>query len=396
MNGEHLHAKASRGFDGSGHRVWNIVQLEIEKNPGACGRNSAHDFRTFPGIKLQPDFEKRDLAAQLLNELKRFRFCRHIQCDDDFQLSVIPSEVEESRDITLMAPRVVSTLLDMTIEMQRMQILAPAKINLSLKILGQRDDGFHELETLIAPISLYDELRIDKKRPGNGIKFRCDDPSVPQDDDNLAVRAAKAFFETTKIEPAISIELNKKIPHGAGLGGGSSDAASVLLALNELFEAKLSREALTEIAEPIGSDIPFFLFQSAALCKGHGEMVSSQKLNTQFSILLLKPAFAVSTAWAYSRWRDSREIPRIRYEAQEFADQTFVNDLERPVVEKFVFLAQLKMWLFSQSEVGAALMSGSGSTMFAVMRTNADADSVAKRAKAELDPELWTCACETL
>jgi 4-diphosphocytidyl-2-C-methyl-D-erythritol kinase len=277
-----------------------------------------------------------------------------------------------------------------------MQVFAPAKINLSLKILGQRDDGFHELKTLIAPISLYDELRIDKKRPGNGIKFRCDDRSVPQNDDNLAVRAAKAFFETTKIEPAISIELYKRIPHGAGLGGGSSDAASVLLALNELFEAKLSREALTEIAEPIGSDVPFFLFQSAALCKGHGEMVSAQKLNTQFSILLLKPAFAVSTAWAYSHWRDSREIPGIRYEAQEFADQTFVNDLERPVVEKFVFLAQLKMWLFSQSEVGAALMSGSGSTMFAVMRSNADADSVAKRAKAALDPELWTCACKTL
>jgi len=277
-----------------------------------------------------------------------------------------------------------------------MQVFAPAKINLSLKILGQRDDGFHELKTLIAPISFYDELRIDKKRPGNGIKFRCDDRSVPQNDDNLAVRAAKAFFETTKIEPAISIELYKKIPHGAGLGGGSSDAASVLLALNELFEAKLSREALTEIAKPVGSDVPFFLFQSPALCKGHGEMVSAQKLNTQFSILLLKPAFAVSTAWAYSHWRDSREIPGIRYEAQEFADQTFVNDLERPVVEKFVFLAQLKMWLFSQSEVGAALMSGSGSTMFAVMRSNADADSVAKRAKAALDPELWTCACKTL
>ena len=125
-------------------------------------------------------------------------------------------------------------------------------------------------------------------------------------------------------------------------------------------------------------------------------MVSSLKLNTQFSILLLKPAFAVSTAWAYSRWRASREIPVVRYEAQEFADQTFVNDLERPVFEKFVFLAQLKMWLFSQPAVGAALMSGSGSTMFAVMRANADAASVAKRAKAALDPELWTCACETL
>jgi 4-diphosphocytidyl-2-C-methyl-D-erythritol kinase len=277
-----------------------------------------------------------------------------------------------------------------------MQVLAPAKINLSLRILCRRNDGFHELETLIAPISLYDEIAIDKGRPGKGIKFRCDDPSVPQGDDNLAVRAAKVFFETTKIEPAISMELKKKIPHGAGLGGGSSDAASVLLALNELFAAKLSREALAEMAEPIGSDVPLFILQSAALCKGRGEIIMPVKLQRQFSIVLLKPGFAVSTAWAYSRWRYSRGIPGVRYEAQEFADQTFVNDLERPVFEKFVFLAQLKTWLLGQSEVGAALMSGSGSTIFAVMRENADADSMLQHAKTALDPELWTCTCETI
>jgi len=277
-----------------------------------------------------------------------------------------------------------------------MQVLAPAKINLSLKIFGRRNDGFHELDTLIAPISLYDEISVDKVRPGEGIEFRCNDPSIPQSDDNLAVRAAKAFFEITKIDPAVFIELKKKIPQGAGLGGGSSDAASVLLALNQVFEAKLSREALGKMAEAIGSDVPFFLFQSAALCKGHGEMVTPIKLKRKLSILLLKPAFAVSTGWAYSRWQDSREIPGIRYEAQEFSDQTFVNDLERPVFEKFVFLAQLKTWLLGQSEVGAALMSGSGSTMFAVMRENEDADSVANRAKAPLDPELWTRTCETI
>jgi 4-diphosphocytidyl-2-C-methyl-D-erythritol kinase len=277
-----------------------------------------------------------------------------------------------------------------------MQVLAPAKINLSLKILGRRNDGFHELDTLIAPISLYDEIRIDKGRLGKGIEFRCDDPSVPQGGDNLAVRAAKAFFEAAKIDPAVSIELKKKIPHGAGLGGGSSDAASVLLALNKLFDVKLSREALAEMAAPIGSDVPFFIFQSAARCEGRGEIVTPVKLQRQFSILLLKPAFAVSTAWAYSRWQHSREIPGIRYEAQEFGGQTFANDLERPVFEKFVFLVQLKMWLLSQSEFGAALMSGSGSTMFVVMRENADADSVATRARAALDPDLWTCACKTL
>jgi 4-diphosphocytidyl-2-C-methyl-D-erythritol kinase len=276
-----------------------------------------------------------------------------------------------------------------------MQVLAPAKINLSLKILGRRNDGFHELDTLIAPISLYDEIRIDKE-PVEGMRFGCDDPSVPLDSDNLAVRAARTFFETTKIKPAVSIELKKRIPHGAGLGGGSSDAASVLFALNKLFEVELLPEALAEMAAPIGSDVPFFVFQSAARCKGHGETVTPMKLKRQFSILLLKPDFAVSTAWAYSRWQDSREIPGIRYEAQQFADQTFMNDLERPGFEKFVFLAQLKAWLLRQPEVGAALMSGSGSTMFAVMRENADVDSVANRAKAELDPELWTRACNTL
>jgi 4-diphosphocytidyl-2-C-methyl-D-erythritol kinase len=112
-------------------------------------------------------------------------------------------------------------------------------------------------------------------------------------------------------------------------------------------------------------------------------------------VLLLKPEFGVPTQWAYSRWRDSREIPGVSYGAQAFAQQSFVNDLERPVFEKFVFLAQLKMWLLKQPEVGAALMSGSGSTVFAVLRSNANADLLVKRAKSELDPELWTCACET-
>ena len=225
----------------------------------------------------------------------------------------------------------------------------------------------------------------------NEIAFRCDDPSVPKGEDNIVVRAAKVFFEEMKITNGVSIALKKTIPHGAGLGGGSSDAASTLLAFNELFETNLPREALAKMAEMIGSDVPFFIFQSAAVCKGRGELVSPTRLREQLSVLLLKPEFGVPTQWAYSRWRDSREIPGVSYGAQAFAQQSFVNDLERPVFEKFVFLAQLKMWLLKQPEVGAALMSGSGSTVFAVLRSNADADLLAKRAKAELDPELWTC-----
>jgi 4-diphosphocytidyl-2-C-methyl-D-erythritol kinase len=283
----------------------------------------------------------------------------------------------------------------MTTEIEAMQVLAPAKINLFLKILGRRDDGFHEIETLIAPISLCDEIQIDKEDAKEGIEFRCHDTSVPQGDDNLAVRAARAFFAATKFKPAISIELKKKIPHGAGLGGGSSDAATTLLSLNELFKTKLPREALAKMGETVGSDVPFFIFQTAAICRGRGELVTPIQLPERLSILLLKPAFAVPTQWAYSRWQDSREIPGVSYAAQQFAGQTFVNDLERPVFEKFVFLAQLKTWLLRQPEVGAALMSGSGSTIFAVMRPNVDAQLVAKRAKTAVDPELWTFVCET-
>jgi len=275
-----------------------------------------------------------------------------------------------------------------------MQVLAPAKINLSLKLLGRRSDGFHEIETLIAPITLCDEIEIEKSH-SKQIEFHCDDPSVPTDDDNLIVRAAKSFFAATKLKSAVLIKVKKKIPHGAGLGGGSSDAASTLLALNELFETRLSREALAKMAETIGSDVPFFIFQSPALCKGRGELVTPVKLKEKLPILLLKPAFVVSTAWAYSRWQHSRKIWDVRYTGLELAGQIFVNDLERPVFEKFVFLAQLKMWLLEQAEVGAALMSGSGSTVFAVMRENADADRLAERAKTELDPELLACICET-
>jgi len=273
--------------------------------------------------------------------------------------------------------------------------MAPAKINLSLRVLGRRSDGFHEIETFIAPISLCDEIKVERRSGNQGIAFRCDDPSLPTGDDNIVVRAAKVFFEETNITGGVSIVLKKRIPHGAGLGGGSSDAGSTLLALNELFETNLPREALAKMAKTIGSDVPVFIFKSAAVCRGRGELVSPTRLREQLSVLLLKPGFAVPTQWAYSRWRDSREIPGVSYRAQQFTRQSFVNDLERPVFEKFVFLAQLKMWLLKQPEVGAALLSGSGSTVFAVLRSDPDADLLTERAKAEFDPELWTCACKT-
>jgi 4-diphosphocytidyl-2-C-methyl-D-erythritol kinase len=273
-----------------------------------------------------------------------------------------------------------------------MQLRAPAKINLSFRILNRRPDGFHEIDTLMAPVSLYDEITLEPNEPG--IRFHCDEPALLRD--NLVVRAAELFFEKTKRKPAIAIELGKKIPHGAGLGGGSSDAATTLLGLNELFHAGLSRDELSELAAQIGSDVPFFIYQSAATCRGRGEIVTPTKLKAPLSLLLLKPGFSVSTPWAYSRWAESRELQNISYAVQEIGGVQFVNDLERPVFEKFVFLAETKRWLQQQPEVGAALMSGSGSTVLAVLKNAVVSEALTKRVHIELDPQLWTCSCETI
>src|ERR1700740_1843958 len=132
-----------------------------------------------------------------------------------------------------------------------MEVLPPAKINLSLRVLGKRKDGFHEIETLISPISLFDEIEVEKQN--RWIDFSCDDPMLSTGDDNLVVRAAKLFLDNAKIKSGVSIKLEKKIPHGAGLGGGGSAAAVTLRALNQLFETKLPLNELSRLGSAIGS-----------------------------------------------------------------------------------------------------------------------------------------------
>ncbi|MBA3652033.1 MAG: 4-(cytidine 5'-diphospho)-2-C-methyl-D-erythritol kinase [Chthoniobacterales bacterium] len=275
-----------------------------------------------------------------------------------------------------------------------MQLFAPAKVNLRFQILRRREDGFHEIETLMAPLSLRDELVIKPNDAGDGIVFSCDDPSLPAGEDNLVLRAARSFFAEINAEPSVRIELRKKIPHGAGLGGGSSDAASTLLGLNEEHGRPLPPLRLTRLAAAIGSDVPFFLGGSAAICRGRGEKVEPVAALPRFPLLLLKPEFGVPTPWAYQRWRDARELPGLDYFAQKVGELSLQNDLERPVFEKHVFLARVKQWLRAQPEVVAALLSGSGSTTFALLREASGAEALARRARAELDPLLWTCACE--
>jgi 4-diphosphocytidyl-2-C-methyl-D-erythritol kinase len=274
-----------------------------------------------------------------------------------------------------------------------MDLFAPAKINLSLLIHGKRLDGFHEMESLMVPVSLGDNLRFE---PSEHFEFSCTDDSLPVDESNLVVRTARAFFERTGIPAAVKIRLEKNIPHGAGLGGGSSDAATTLAGLNSFFNSGLSLEDLSALAAPIGSDIPFFLHNSAAICRGRGELVEPIAFKPALSLLLLKPPFGVPTPWAYGRWRDSIEIPEVSYGAQEMAWGKLVNHLERPVFEKYIFLAFLKGWLLAQTEVEGALMSGSGATMFAISPTVEISRSLEEKARNEFGPTLWLCCCQTI
>ena len=276
-----------------------------------------------------------------------------------------------------------------------MEFYAPAKVNLSLRVLRRREDGFHEIESLMCPLSIFDTIDLSH-REEDGLEFVCDDTTLPIGDDNLVVRAAKLFCQSCGIEPRLRIQLTKRIPHGAGLGGGSSDAATTLIGLNRLFETELSREALSAMAADLGSDVPFFIYQSAAIIRGRGEFVEPVAFPHELPLFLIKPSFGVPTPWAYKHWRDSREVPGVRYEAQEFPWGTLVNDLERPVFEKYLFLADLKSWLQMQPEVAGALMSGSGATVFALLQEKDAAESLAAKVAAEFGTNLWCCLCETI
>jgi 4-diphosphocytidyl-2-C-methyl-D-erythritol kinase len=268
---------------------------------------------------------------------------------------------------------------------------APAKINLSLRITRKREDGFHELETLALPLpGLVDTLKIT---PSESYSLHCDTPGVPTDESNLVSQALRLFEKETKTACNFRIDLTKNVPHGAGLGGGSADAAHTFLALNELTRSEVPLDTLADWASQLGSDIPLFLYQSPCWCRGRGELIEPVSLDWQHDILLFKPAFSIPTPWAYSRWQDSQQIPKIPYGPQDVDGHTLLNDLERPVFEKHRFLAELKLFLLEQPETVAAMMSGSGSTVFAVLEKNADHEALSTRVLAELDPTLWHHFC---
>jgi 4-diphosphocytidyl-2-C-methyl-D-erythritol kinase len=275
-----------------------------------------------------------------------------------------------------------------------MKLRAPAKVNLHLRICGKRADGFHELETLMAPISLADDVTVETAI-GRTVRVECNDPAVPLGEKNLAAVAAHKFSAHTGCQFAARISIVKRIPMGAGLGGGSSDAAAVLIALDTIFETHLGVEGLERIAAELGSDVPFFIRRQAAWCRGRGEQIETWDLPEKVPLLLLKPVFGVETPWAYKNWATSYDLPGLDTTGQDLGWVKIFNSLERPAFEKFLVLPAMKHWLRAQPGVRAAAMSGSGSTMFAVLENAEVADDLMPRAKAEFGESLWLAACET-
>ncbi len=279
---------------------------------------------------------------------------------------------------------------------------SPAKVNLLLNILGKRPDGFHELETVMHPVNLFDTIHFE--RGGHGIQLTCDEPALPVGLQNLVYRAAEAFLRAAKISDGVRIRLVKKIPLAAGLGGGSGNAATTLLALKELFDRPLSTAKLNELATALGSDVPFFLQGRPALATGRGEQIQPLDFFPALrgkAFLLIHPGFGIATAWAYqSLARFPDRLNGRPGRAQELvsllqagdlcaARDGFYNSLEAPALEKYPVLQLFQEFLRANGAL-AALMSGSGSTTFAIVEHVAAGETLLEKFKSKFGKNCWS------
>jgi 4-diphosphocytidyl-2-C-methyl-D-erythritol kinase len=264
---------------------------------------------------------------------------------------------------------------------------APAKINLYLNVLGQRDDGYHAIETVFLPLPSPADTIAVTHTPGRTLSLRCDVPELPAGDGNLCWQAATALAEELSVAPCWRIELEKRIPVAAGLGGGSSDAAATLLALSDLQEAPIADARVRAIAARLGADVPFFLRPSPALATGVGEMLRTVPLAATLHLLLLNPRFPVSAAWAYrNRTRVSLPEPPpldALLQAMATGDVPRIaalsyNALEHAVRDKFPLVAML-CELMVEHGCLAAHVSGSGPTVYGLFAEPPQAAAEAAR-----------------
>ncbi len=248
--------------------------------------------------------------------------------------------------------------------------LAPAKINLCLHVLGKRPDGYHELCMLMQRVSLYDRIRVALTREP-GIRVRCPQLSLSAGEENIAARAAGRMLELAECGQGVDIHIDKEIPVAAGLGGGSSDAATVLLAMNELLGSVLPREELMSLGLQLGADVPFFIYESTAWATGIGEKLEKAPTVWDVWYLLVNPGISVSTAQVYGKLLltsagDVARLPRFSGTLEGVIGGLH-NDLEQVTLRDYPVVAEIRQRMLSLGAEGA-LMSGSGPTVFGVFR----------------------------
>ncbi len=266
--------------------------------------------------------------------------------------------------------------------MDKISIKANAKINLGLDIVGTRTDGYHLLKTVMQSISLYDILTLEKS---DDISVVCSDTTLPCDESNLAFKAAKLFFEETKIVGGVKISIEKKIPSQAGLGGGSADAAGTIFALNKLYSAGLSEEKLCEIGEKIGSDVPFCIIGGTVLCEGVGEILTPLKSVSDVRIVIAKGADGISTIEAYKTYDKLQGIkhPDVDLLINAINNGENFSHLCGNVLELTAFLATVDEIKETMIELGAenSIMTGSGSAVFGIFNSEKSAEKCCENLK---------------
>jgi 4-diphosphocytidyl-2-C-methyl-D-erythritol kinase len=265
--------------------------------------------------------------------------------------------------------------------MSSIKLLSPAKVNLTLEVLGKRPDGYHEIRSLLQPVDLFDEVMIETTGV-DGIQISSSGIEIPQGEDNLAWKAADLFLKESRLDSGLAISIKKKIPPGSGLGGGSGNAAAVLMGLNRLTDA-LPEETLFGIAPRLGADVAFFLRSVASVAEGIGERITVIKDFPLLYYVILCPNLHVSTSDVYAKWDDlNKEIPEDRpfpdiYEIVErFKGETgdfpLRNDLEKPAFELHPEIKAFRQ-ILSSLDVKNVLMTGSGSAVYAVFREEFEA-----------------------
>ena len=261
-----------------------------------------------------------------------------------------------------------------------LKLPAPAKINLFLAVTGQRPDGYHDLISLMCAVKLHDTLSISVTPGGNQIQVVCSHPDVPENEANLAWRAASLFMTNLKRRDTVTIAIEKRIPVAAGLGGGSSDAASVLLGLNRLYQRPFSIKALMVMGLTLGADVPFFVYGKPSVATGIGEKLEPVIELCSCPVLLVCPRISVSTGAVYKKLNLGLTKCEIKINSFVFGNRNFevpyhlCNDLETVSVSEYPVIRKAKQSLLSEGARGA-LMSGSGPAVFGLFSDLATAHS---------------------